>query len=335
VLSDVIDFGALFVGVAKDILRAVTIKNIGNAPLSIIATRHAGPNDSDFSTLSGGGSFMLAQGDTARLDLRFLPSDVGRTSGRLLFEYNGVGSPATVQLFGEGTINSLDTARTTVVAQDIFAQAGERVNLTLALQKQTGLQATGAPTKWYARIRYNSSILFVEQNSSECSGSADSCMFELSGTYNPASNELISVPCIATLGNTDNSSIIIDEFRWTNSGIVSETLTQDGRIQINGICNDGGARLYISTKNSTSLTTRPNPTQNTMEIHYGLREPLTITLELLNMMGQVVQTFVSNKAEAAGGHVLTTDVSAIGNGAYQLRMVTNKETLTTRVDVVK
>ncbi|MBK7411739.1 MAG: choice-of-anchor D domain-containing protein [Ignavibacteria bacterium] len=335
VLSDVIDFGVLEVGVAKDTIRAITIKNVGNAPLSITATRHAGPNDFDFSTLAGGGSFTLAQGDTAKLDLRFLPSDLGRTSGRLLFEYNGVGSPATVQLFGEGTINSLDTAHTTVVAQDIIAQAGERVNLTLSLQKQTGLQATGAPTKWFARIRYNSSILFVEQNGSECSGSADSCMLELSGTYNPASNELISVPCLATLGNTDNSSIIIDEFRWTNSGIVAETLTQNGRIQINGICDDGGARLYISAKNSTSLTTRPNPTQNTMEIHYGLREPLTITLELLNMMGQVVQTFVSNKAEAAGGYVLTTDVSAIGNGAYQLRLITNKETLTTRVDVVK
>ncbi|MBK9182260.1 MAG: choice-of-anchor D domain-containing protein [Ignavibacteria bacterium] len=335
VLSDVIDFGKLVVGGVKDTLRAVTIKNIGSAPLSITATRHAGPNDFDFSTLAGGGSFTLAQGDTAKVDLRFLPSDVGRTSGRLLFEYSGVGSPATVQLFGEGTINSLDTARTTVVAQDIFAQAGERVNLILTLQKQTGMQLTGAPTKWFARIRYNSSILFVEQNSSECSGSADSCMLELSGTYDPTNNELISVPCIATLGNTDNSSIIIDEFRWTNSGIVSETLTQDGRIQINGICDDGGARLYISAKNSTSLTTRPNPTQNTMEIHYGLREPLTITLELLNMMGQVVQTFVSNKAEAAGGYVLTTDVSAIGNGAYQLRLITNKETLTTRVDVVK
>ncbi|MBK6760480.1 MAG: choice-of-anchor D domain-containing protein [Ignavibacteria bacterium] len=335
VISDVIDFGKLVVGGVKDTLRAITIKNIGSAPLSITATRHAGPNDFDFSTLAGGGSFTLAQGDTAKLDLRFLPSDLGRTSGRLLFEYNGVGSPATVQLFGEGTINSLDTARTTVVAQDIIAQAGERVNLTLSLQKQTGLQATGAPTKWFARIRYNSSILFVEQNGSECSGSADSCMLELSGTYNPASNELISVPCLATLGNTDNSSIIIDEFRWTNSGIVAETLTQNGRIRINGICDDGGARLYISAKNSTSLTTRPNPTQNTMEIHYGLREPLTITLELLNMMGQVVQTFVSNKAEAAGGYVHTTDVSAIGNGAYQLRMVTNKETLTTRVDVVR
>ena len=52
-------------------------------------------------------------------------------------------------------------------------------------------------------------------------------------------------------------------------------------------------------------------------------------------MPQKLQTFVNNKAEAAGGYVLTADVSAIGNGAYQLRMITNKETLTTRVDVVR
>jgi WD40 repeat protein/uncharacterized protein YegL len=102
VVSSLIDFGQVDVGKTKDTLRAVTIKNVGTAPLTINTTRHAGPNDVGFLTIAGGGSFTLAQGDTARLDLRFLPTDVGRTSGTLLFDYNGVGSPAIVQLFGEG-----------------------------------------------------------------------------------------------------------------------------------------------------------------------------------------------------------------------------------------
>lgn len=38
------------------------------------------------------------------MDLRFNPTDVGRTSGLLHFYYNGIGSPATVQLFGEGVV---------------------------------------------------------------------------------------------------------------------------------------------------------------------------------------------------------------------------------------
>jgi hypothetical protein len=36
------------------------------------------------------------------MDLRFLPADAGRTSGVIEFYYDGIGSPAKVQLYGEG-----------------------------------------------------------------------------------------------------------------------------------------------------------------------------------------------------------------------------------------
>lgn len=101
VVNSLIDFGRILVGEKKDTLQTLTIKNIGTVPLTMTTTRHGGPNDLDFSTLSGGGSFVLQVGGTAKLDLRFTATELGRTSGRLLFEYNGVGTPATVQLFGE------------------------------------------------------------------------------------------------------------------------------------------------------------------------------------------------------------------------------------------
>jgi hypothetical protein len=102
VISDIIDFGIINIGSQKDSMQAVTIKNIGLSPLTITNTKHNKPNDYDFKTLSGGGSFTLNPGDTCKMDLQFKPSDVGRTSGVLEFYYNGVGSPAVVQLYGEG-----------------------------------------------------------------------------------------------------------------------------------------------------------------------------------------------------------------------------------------
>lgn len=102
VLSEIIDFGKVFVGRTKDSLRAVTIKNTGKLVLSIIETKHAYPNAVDFTTVAGGEAFSLDPGDTCLMDLRFAPSQSGRTSGTLEFHYNGVGSPAIVQLFGEG-----------------------------------------------------------------------------------------------------------------------------------------------------------------------------------------------------------------------------------------
>lgn len=102
ILGDLIDFGQVKVGSHKDTLQVVTIKNIGTAPLSITNTRHGLPNDVDFSTLAGGGAFTLQPNEEKQMDLRFSPSDVGRTSGVLEFYYNGAGSPAIVRLFGEG-----------------------------------------------------------------------------------------------------------------------------------------------------------------------------------------------------------------------------------------
>jgi VWFA-related protein len=122
IVSDIIDFGKVDVGKAKDTLQVVTIKNIGTVPLTITSTRHNKPNDKDFTTLAGGGAFTLQPGETRLMDLRFKPSDVGRTSGTLEFEYNGVGSPAVVQLFGEGVkrnprIQSLLTPFDTLVCE--------------------------------------------------------------------------------------------------------------------------------------------------------------------------------------------------------------------------
>ena len=262
----------------------MTIKNVGTSDLTITQTDYNAVNTTNFSTLSGGNSFILKPNSTAIMDLRFLPFYVGRRSGILQFHYNGIGSPATVQLFGEGiatlginpsilatsniTFDSVcvnhresrlatiknngtvpiqllraewianignvfstslpsqllavdssitvpidflptaigitsaqvrwiadkdtavtsisgigkgcanipDTARTTIIAQDITAQAGEKVNLSLKLIKSTGMQTTGAPTEWHARVHYNKSILFNEQTRNVCTGTTDSCV---------------------------------------------------------------------------------------------------------------------------------------------------------------
>ncbi|MBX7156661.1 MAG: choice-of-anchor D domain-containing protein [Bacteriodetes bacterium] len=335
VLNDIIDFGKVEVGNQHDSLQTTTIKNIGNAPLPITATHHAGPNDKDFTTLAGGGGFTLQPGEVKTMDLRFAATDVGRTSGRLLFDYNGAGSPATVQLLAEGIFNASDTARTTVSVNNITAQAGEKVNLQLVLKKQSGMKLAGAPTDWYARVHYNSSVLYNTQTNNACIGTTDSCVIELNGTYNPTQSELISVPCVVTLGNTDNASITIDEFRWTNNSITTEVVTENGTIHVTGVCDEGGVRLFMPSNVSTSLATRPNPAQNTLTIHYGLREPLNVTIELINTTGQVVQTFVQNQQQAKGEYTLNEDISTFGNGVYMLRLVTNNDVLTTRVDVVK
>ena len=106
VQSDIIDFGTVMVGKYKDTLQTVTIKNTGSVPITIIETKHNVPNVIDFSTLQGGGSFTLLPNEERLMDLRFKPTDVGKTSGMLEFHYNGIGSPTRIQLFGEGVLKN-------------------------------------------------------------------------------------------------------------------------------------------------------------------------------------------------------------------------------------
>lgn len=102
VVNPVIDFGIVQVGDSKDTIRVSTVKNIGNATLYITETKHSKPNDVDFTTIAGGVAFQLKQGEEAKMDLRFFATENGFTNGTLEFHYSGVGSPAVIQLYGEG-----------------------------------------------------------------------------------------------------------------------------------------------------------------------------------------------------------------------------------------
>ncbi|MBX3042930.1 MAG: choice-of-anchor D domain-containing protein [Candidatus Kapabacteria bacterium] len=102
VINPFIDFGIIQVGDTKDTIQVQTIRNIGNMTLYVLETRHAKPNDTDFTTISGAGPFQLKPGEEKLMDLRFFAREAGMTGGNLEFHYDGPGSPAVIQLFGLG-----------------------------------------------------------------------------------------------------------------------------------------------------------------------------------------------------------------------------------------
>ncbi|MEI6090315.1 MAG: FISUMP domain-containing protein [bacterium] len=101
VQNKVINFGKVAVGYSRDTIQVFTIKNMSDSKIHIVESKHAKPNDYDFTKGNGGG-FDLLPHEVKKMDLSFSPSSVGRTSGMLEFYYNGLGSPAVVQLYGIG-----------------------------------------------------------------------------------------------------------------------------------------------------------------------------------------------------------------------------------------
>jgi WD40 repeat protein/uncharacterized protein YegL len=642
VLNTLIDFGQVSVGRWNDTLDAVTIKNVGNTSITIKSTRHAGLNDMDFTTLAGGGSFTLNVGDTARLDLRFMPKYVGRTSGRLLFDYDDVGSPATVQLFGEGIkrsaqitafgvtvppltcatektdtirirntgtdtlrihsvsigglnntdfklgailiqdriipdgilllpirftptaigdrvatlelrsnserdsillltlvgrkentdfsvlqqivdvgvlcpdetkdttitvrnigtidntlniqspslettttsvvlqsgeykniqlrfrgrtndgnidevltlrdgacgveqsvrvigqiqrprlwVDSLkdfgivgmgksstmeviavnrdsrplvldnihgiqppfvlqgithsagsviqpndtvravikysaeisrsiskiiwsiaspcvirdstelrggvnpDTVRTLIRASDIVARAGEPIELTLSIAEQRNLGLLKAPREYHARLRLNGTIVYIPSSLVVCEPVDEhTCDYVIQGRRGE-SDTLLSLKGYATLGNSDYSQIEVREFVWVDTTLSTEVETRNGSIQIVGLCEEGGVRLVIPTGKKTSLACRPNPAKDAVRIEYSIIEPLRVTIEIINIQGQVVATPIPRIQHNRGAYIADVDITNLSSGVYYVRMTTASGVLTSRMDVVK
>ncbi|MBL8000039.1 MAG: T9SS type A sorting domain-containing protein, partial [Candidatus Kapabacteria bacterium] len=79
----------------------------------------------------------------------------------------------------------------------------------------------------------------------------------------------------------------------------------------------------------------PNPASNVVRIEYGVIEPLAVTIDVLNLSGQVVATVVNNEQRTAGLYTLTADISGLSNGVYQVRMTTQNGILSSRLDIVR
>jgi WD40 repeat protein len=131
IISNLIDFGKVYVGRSKDTI-VVTIKNISSADINITKINQNGPNKIDFSIMNGHSAFILKPYDSRSMELRFKPSDIGRTSGSIQFEYNGIGSPAEVQLFGEGLkiITKITTNSPICEGDDLLLFADSIANAT-------------------------------------------------------------------------------------------------------------------------------------------------------------------------------------------------------------
>src|SRR5690606_23598532 len=105
-----------------------------------------------FSIVSGGGPFTLPPGDSRQITLRFSPSAIGRTSGRIAFDFDDIGSPAILHLFGHG-IGGL------VWIDDDSAFAGEHRDIPLRLRNLKSASIHTTAVDFRARIAYEPTIL--------------------------------------------------------------------------------------------------------------------------------------------------------------------------------
>jgi WD40 repeat protein/uncharacterized protein YegL len=102
IVNEFIDFGKVEINTAKDSNQVVTVANTGNSDIRIKEIQLSGVNTNAFTIIDNPESLTLTPGDTCKLDFKFSPITVGKQCGELYFLHDRPGSPALVQLFGEG-----------------------------------------------------------------------------------------------------------------------------------------------------------------------------------------------------------------------------------------
>lgn len=332
VVGAIIDFGQVPVNTTKTLPQTATVRNIGAAPITITGVRLAGPNGVDFASTTIGQSFTLNVGGTAQLvDVAFTPSEMGRTSGRLLFDHDGPGSPATVFLFGEG-IASLPSEKGTALLQvgSGNARAGDIVNIAITLTADSNLANTGA-TSITGQLRFNKTLLVPLSPLTAGTLDGNDRVLDLTLPTQGANGELMKMSFRAALG-TDSITPLVLENLQAHGGSVAVT-SQPGTFKLDGICLAGGVRL-VNPNGLVALSSQgPNPVlHGTTTVELETTELGHTTLTLRDLSGRIVKNYIDGIVPV-GRRTMQLDVSEIASGAYILSLSTPTVQRAIRIEV--
>jgi hypothetical protein len=312
-------------------LKALTIKNVVSYPVDIISTKHVFPNDKDFTTLKEAGPFTLQPGETAKMDLRFIPTEIGRTNGCLEFYFNGPGSPAVVRLFGQGLGGA-------VIVSNDSAYTGEKRKLRLSLGNSIKPKAESLITKYKAKLSYNKTMLTMTEPGAVKSYDDYYETSEVASGWDGSSPTLGVFEVMAGLGNADTTDLIIDEFSWLSDKgepVDFETETTNGTFRLLGVCKEGGSRLVNPEGHELIKDIYPNPSSGEIIISYELSEKSYTRIYITNILGERVKNLFSDNAPQPGEQSISINVNDLSSGTYYIVLETMNGCQGRRIEVVR
>jgi hypothetical protein len=330
ILSDLIDFGIVEIGKSKDTNKAITIKNIGNSVLNITKTKHSKPNDYDFSTIAGGGTFALNPGDTCKMDLRFKPSYIGRTNGVLEFHYNDVGSPAIIQLLGEGVFSG----KVSIVIKtiNIEAYAGNEIEVPIILNDGKNLNLSDIKSI-KAELTFNPTLLLPKDYNEEIiDNKTAKIIIDNIQVNKQIGDTLLKIRFLAGLGNKENCSLLLSNAEVIGGS--ADISYIDGTFKLLGICPEGGNRLINPSGQINIASIKPNPSDNEIEVELELVEKTGYKLIIVNSNGQTVRE-INRFKTSKSSTIENIGVTDLASGVYNLILQTESERISKMFLILK
>jgi hypothetical protein len=313
ILANFIDFGEVEIGNERVITDTLVLKNVSTTPITIDDTKLLSPDIEQFEILSGGGNFTLTSGEERLVSVRFKPIYGGRTSGRIGFDYNGVGSPAIAQLFGTG-IGGL------VYVPNDSGYPGDRKSIRIVLTNVKPEGIASIASKFRATLRLKTTIVAPIDGSNTIIQN-DSMYITVTGNIGTTS-ELARIPIIVGLAQVEYTYIDIVDFMLedTNGDSIEYNFeTSSGLFTLLGVCREGGSRLVFDNAVPYLLMVTPNPSTGNVEVDINVIEEGTTTLKIFNPNGSLME---ERRFSTLGNKKVAIDTKGYSNGLYFITLQT-------------
>lgn len=210
------------------------------------------------------------------------------------------------------------TVTTTVSLPTIETTTRTRLDLELRLES-AGNDRPYLPRAFYARIRYNATVLKDLAGAPPCDYDGDDCVIEIRDTARVENGVIARIPVITTLGNAIGTDLVIEEFTWeTFAEERFSVVRQSGRVDLLDICEEGDHIRLIESGAASRLAIRPNPARTTTTIDLTPSETGPVRITLVDPLGS--ERFRLPPIEVEGGRytAIDLDLSSVPSGFYRV-----------------
>ncbi|MDQ1266160.1 MAG: Choice-of-anchor protein [Bacteroidota bacterium] len=307
--APVIDFANTTLGDVKDTIVYPLLTNKINSPLNIYSVKILGTDKDDFSILSGGSATVLNSFESLSTAIRFMPGIPGRKKARIVFEHSGAESPSKIFLYGFASIPRIDTA--IIAISDAHASAGDIIEIPIYYRKAP-IFPIEAPDSLSVTLKFNASLL--EPLFGAASDTIINGFRTLIFTV-PARDSILKILKFSVgFGNDSISSLelwnIFPIGKWK-----SKIYIESGLFRLDGLCRDGGTRLFDPDGFISLAQNKPNPFQKTTIIEFDVLEPGKTRLYLINSMGNIERTILDSYL-ASGKYQIELNSDGLASGLY-------------------
>jgi hypothetical protein len=199
-----------------------------------------------------------------------------------------------------------------IIIPQYSARVGERFPLSIKALSDVDLDTLGL-YNFTAELAFDKTLMLPV----DPAGLADSgrlSTLRISGHRAVGSTMLAKIPCVAALGDSDATPIRLLSFAWLDSGAVP-VKTLDGSLTIEGICRQGGVRLFNGSVRTAIKSITPNPAEHHLRVSFEVAENGPVHLGLSDGLGSEARVLVEQDL-TAGTYEAECDLTGLATGIY-------------------